>query len=265
MKKKSLTNIKVVLEYDGTNYFGWQVQEGQPTIQGELSKAVAAVTGRTITIFGAGRTDAGVHALGQVANFKTDCRVPPRKLAHALNAHLPKDITVVSAEAVPEDFHSQFGAHSKLYRYTILNREYPSAVHRLTTHLVRMPLDADKLRAAAAHLVGTHDFRSFGSEMSKKEKTVRTISSIEVRREGDLIVLEFSGDGFLYNQVRAMTGTLIEVGMAKKPPEWVKEVRDGKDRTKAGANVPAKGLCLVRVDYAAVAPLRAPVKPENRP
>ena len=241
--------MKVTVEYDGTNYFGWQVQDGKPTVQGELSKAVATVTGRVTTIFGAGRTDAGVHALGQVANFKTSCRIPARKLAHALNAHLAHDISVVECVDAAESFHSQFDAVSKTYRYTVLNRELPSALRRLTSHLLRTALNDEALRAGAAHLAGTHDFRAFGSEMSKKEKTTRTISRFDVRREGDLVLFEVTGDGFLYNQVRAMVGTLIEVGLGKKPAEWVKEVREGKDRTKAGANVPAKGLCLVRVEY----------------
>jgi tRNA pseudouridine38-40 synthase len=242
-------NVKLVIEYDGTSYYGWQVQAGHATVQGELGKAVEKVTGRATTILGAGRTDAGVHALGQVANFKTSCRIPARKLAHALNAHLPHDISVVGCEDVPDDFHSQFHAHAKTYRYSILNREYPSATRRLRTHLLRLPLDLDALRAGAAHLVGTHDFRAFGSEMSKKEKTVRTITAVDVRREDDVVEIDFTGEGFLYNQVRAMVGTLIEVGLGKKPASWVKEVLESKDRTQAGANVPAKGLCLLCVTY----------------
>jgi tRNA pseudouridine38-40 synthase len=248
-KGPRLRNVKITVEYDGTNYFGWQVQDGKPTVQGELAKAVEKVTGTAATIFGAGRTDAGVHALGQVANFKTACRIPARKLAHALNANLPHDISIVGCEEVPETFHAQFHAVSKTYRYAVLNRELPSATRRLGTHLMRALLDLDALRAGAAHLTGTHDFRAFGSEMSKKEKTTRTISAFDVRREGDLVLFEVTGDGFLYNQVRAMVGTLLDVGLGKKPAAWVKEVLDGRDRTKAGANVPAKGLWLVAVTY----------------
>jgi tRNA pseudouridine38-40 synthase len=250
VKSKRLRNVRLLVEYDGTAYHGWQVQEGRPTVQEALQKAVEAVTGRKATLFAAGRTDAGVHALGQVANFKTSCRIPARKLAHALNANLPHDISVVRAEDAPHDFHSQFHAHAKTYRYTILNRETPSALQRLTTHLVRSPLDLDRMRAAAAPLVGTHDFRAFGSEMSKKERTVRTVSGIGIERRGELVTIDVTGDGFLYNQVRAMVGTLVEIGLGKKPPEWARQVLESRDRRQAGANAPAKGLCLVSVEYA---------------
>lgn len=249
MKGPRPRNVRIIVEYDGTAYFGWQVQAGRKTVQGEIERAVEEITGRRTTIFGSGRTDAGVHAAGQVANFKTASRIPARKWPLALNAHLPEDITVVSAEDVAPEFHAQFNAKEKTYRYTILNRDTPSALRRARVHLIRVPLDVERMREGASHLVGTHDFRAFGSEMAKKEKTVRTIRAATVARDGDEIRFDFTGDGFLYNQVRAMVGTLIEVGLGKRPAAWVRGVLAGGDRTKAGANVPAKGLCLVEVRY----------------
>jgi tRNA pseudouridine38-40 synthase len=241
--------VRLTLEYDGTAYYGWQVQAGHKTVQGELERAIKEITGRDVTLFGAGRTDAGVHALSQVANFKTSCRIPMAKWPHALNAHLPEDIRVVGAADVSPDFHSQVHAKEKTYRYAILNRDTASALRRTRVHLIRRTLDVDRMNEAAKLLIGTHDFRAFGSEMSKKERTTRTISAASVRRVDDEIWFDFTGDGFLYNQVRAMVGTLVEVGLGKRPPGWVREVLESRDRTKAGANVPAKGLCLVEVRY----------------
>ncbi len=242
-------NLKLVVEYDGTRYFGWQVQKSKPSIQGELERAVQEVSGHASPVVGAGRTDAGVHAEGQVANFHTLSPIPARKWPEALNAHLPEDIAVLSAEDVGLDFHAQYAATSKLYRYRIVNRGVRSALERLRSHLVRPPLDLELLRSASKALTGTHDYRSFGSEMSKKEHTVRTIFSFEVRRQGDLVDFLVHGDGFLYNQVRSMVGTLIPVGLGSRPAAWVKEVLEAKDRTRAGVNVPAKGLTMVEVRF----------------
>jgi len=242
-------NIRIVVEYDGTSLYGWQLQKDKPTVQGELQRALQEIEGRKVLIIGSGRTDAGVHAEGQVANFHTDSPLPSRKWPDALNAHLPPEIAVIGAMEVPLAFHAQYGATSKTYRYRVLNRVVRGALDRLRSHLVKAPLDVAKMKAAAAFLVGTHDFRSFGSEMSKKEKTVRTICSFEVTSAPPFIDFVVTGDGFLYNQVRSMVGTLLRVGMGAEPPEWVKTVLEAKDRTKAGANVPAKGLTLVEVKY----------------
>ena len=242
-------NLKIVVEYDGTNYFGWQLQKDQPTIQGELQRAVEEIVGRKTLVVGAGRTDAGVHAEGQVGNFHTSSPVPARKWPDALNAHLPDDIAVVAAEDVPLEFHAQFAATSKVYRYRILNRATRSPLERARTHLVRTPLDVLSMQAAARHLVGTHDFRAFGSEMSKKENTERTLFAFDVRSSGPFVDFVVHGDGFLYNQVRSMVGTLIPVGLGSKTPASLKEVLEGKDRSRAGANVPAKGLTLVEVRF----------------
>jgi tRNA pseudouridine38-40 synthase len=245
----SKKNIRIVVEYDGTSLFGWQLQKDKPTVQGELQRALQEIEGRKVLIIGSGRTDAGVHAEGQVANFHTGSPLPSRKWPEALNAHLPPEIAVVGAMEVPLAFHAQYGATSKTYRYRVMNRVVRGALDRLRTHLVKAPLDVAKMQEAAKILVGTHDFRSFGSEMSKKEKTIRTICSFEVTSASPFIDFVVTGDGFLYNQVRSMVGTLLRVGMGAEPVEWMKTVLEAKDRTKAGANVPAKGLTLVEVKY----------------
>jgi tRNA pseudouridine38-40 synthase len=242
-------NIRIVVEYDGTNLYGWQLQKDKPTVQGELQRALEEIEGRKVLVIGSGRTDAGVHAEGQVANFHTSSPIPSRKWPEALNAHLPPDIAVVGAMEVPLAFHAQYGATSKTYRYRVLNRTVRGALDRDRCHLVKAPLDVAKMAEAAKLLVGTHDFRSFGSEMSKKEKTVRTICSFEVRSAAPYVEFVVTGDGFLYNQVRSMVGTLLRVGMGAEPVEWMRTVLEAKDRTKAGANVPAKGLTLVEVRY----------------
>ncbi|HLY74117.1 MAG TPA: tRNA pseudouridine(38-40) synthase TruA [Planctomycetota bacterium] len=242
-------NIRIVVEYDGTGLFGWQLQKDKPTVQGELQRALQEIEGRKVLVIGSGRTDAGVHAEGQVANFHTDSQLPSRKWPDALNAHLPPEIAVIGAMEVPLAFHAQYGATSKTYRYRVLNRVVRGALDRLRSHLVKAPLDVARMREAAKVLVGTHDFRSFGSEMSKKEKTVRTICSFEVLSSAPFIDFVVTGDGFLYNQVRSMVGTLLRVGLGAEPVDWVRTVLEAKDRTKAGANVPAKGLTLVEVKY----------------
>jgi tRNA pseudouridine38-40 synthase len=242
-------NLRLLIEYDGTDYYGWQVQKGFKTVQGEIQRAVKEIAGRETLVIGAGRTDAGVHARGQVANFHTASRLSCAKWVQALNAHLPEDIAVLACDEVPLDFHAQFQAKDKTYEYAILNRPARTALERRVVHKVTPALDVGAMAEAAKLLAGTHDFRAFGSEMSKKEKTVRTISAFDVRREGDCVRFRVTGDGFLYNQVRAMVGTLLEVGLGKRSPAWAREILDAKDRTKAGANVPAKGLTLVEVRY----------------
>ena len=243
-------NLRIVVEYDGTPFYGWQLQKDRPTIQGELQRAVTAVTkAKKALVVGSGRTDAGVHAEGQVANFHTGSPIPARKWSEALNAHLDPAIAVLSVEEVPLDFHAQYAATSKVYRYRILNRGCRSALERDRAHLVRSPLDVERLRKGTKFLTGKQDFRSFGSEMSKKEDTVRTIFSFEVTKSGEIVEFLVRGDGFLYNQVRSMVGTLLSVGLGKHPPEWIGEVRDARDRSRAGANIPARGLTLVEVRF----------------
>lgn len=242
-------NLRIVVEYDGTRFSGWQVQKDKVTVQGELQRAVEEITKRKALVIGAGRTDAGVHAEGQVANFHATSAVPARKWPEALNHHLPPEIAVLSAEDVPLDFHAQFAATSKVYRYRVLNRGARTAIDRDRVYLVRPDLDVARMSEAAAALVGTHDFRSFGSEMSKKERTVRTILSFEVAAKPPFVDFVVHGDGFLYNQVRSMVGTLLPVGLGSRPPGWMREVLEARDRSKAGANVPARGLTLVEVRF----------------
>ncbi len=242
-------NLRIVVEYDGTRFFGWQLQKDKPTVQGELQRAVQEIVGRRTLVVGSGRTDAGVHAEGQVANFHTESQIPARKWPEALNAHLPPEVAVLSAADAPLEFHAQFAATSKVYRYRVLNRPFRSALDRDRVHLVRAPLEAATMAAAAKILEGTHDFRSFGSEMSKKEKTVRTVISFAVEARAPYVDFTVHGDGFLYNQVRSMVGTLLPVGLGSRPEGWVGEVLAACDRARAGANVPAKGLTLVEVRY----------------
>jgi tRNA pseudouridine38-40 synthase len=250
-------NIRLLVEYDGTRLHGWQIQKDRPTVQGELQKAAGRVAGKPLSILGSGRTDAGVHAEGQVANFHTACPLPVGKWPEALNAHLPPDIAVRSAEEAPLDFHAQYSATSKVYRYRILNRRERSALERDRSHLVKGPLDAAAMQAAAGSWVGTHDFRSFGSDMSKKEQTVRTIFSFTVERRGDRVDFLVHGDGFLYNQVRAMVGTLLPIGLGRQPVARAGEVLRALDRKQAGVTLPGKGLTLVEVRYDGI-PRRRP-------
>ena len=250
-------NLKLVVEYDGSAFHGWQIQKEKRSIQGEIQKAVESVSGHKSPIVGAGRTDAGVHAEGQVANFHTTSPIPARKWPDALNARLPEEIAVLLAEEVGLDFHAQYAATSKVYRYRVLNRGPRGALDRLRTHLVRSPLNVEFMQTAAAALVGKHDFRSFGSDMAKKEDTTRTIFSFELLRQEDFVDFIVHGDGFLYNQVRSMVGTLLSVGLGLKPAGWVTEVLEALDRSKAGANVPAKGLTLVEVRFDGI-PRRPP-------
>ncbi len=246
MKKR---NIRLTIEYDGSAFYGWQLQKSHRTIQGEIQKAVEKISGKRTVIAGAGRTDAGVHALGQVANFHTTSKLSCRKWVQALNSHLPDDVSVLVAEDVPVEFHSQFDAHEKTYRYVVLNRPARSSLRRNTAHLVKPPLDVEKMQEAASHLEGTHDFRSFGTEISRKKNTVRTIREFHVDRAGDEIHFTVTGDGFLYNQVRSMVGSLLQVGFGSNSPSWIQEVLVAKDRKKAGPNVHARGLTLVEVVY----------------
>lgn len=244
-----MRNIKLTIEFDGTNYSGWQMQVGVLTIQQLLQEAIGAVTGERIYVQGASRTDAGVHALAQVANFKTASKIRTDKLLPAINAHLPEDIVVKRLEEVPEDFHSQFHARSKLYRYTILNSFIRPALSRGLCHVVGPPLDETRMAEAAQCLVGEHDFRAFTTEAWTKTNTVRTVTAVRVERVGETITVEVEANGFLYNMVRAIVGTLIEIGRGKMEVAEMKAILDSRDRKKAGPTAPAKGLCLVEVRH----------------
>lgn len=242
-------NVKILLEYDGTNYHGWQRQKNACSIQEVLEEAISVMTGENIRITGAGRTDAGVHALGQVANFKTSTRIPLEKLPYAINSRLPDDIAVKSALAVPEDFHARLSAKAKVYTYTIYNAPFPSPLLRKYTYFFPLPLDMDAMRQATGLFVGIHDFSAFRASGSPVKTSVRRVNRLEVSRSDDLIRIEIEADGFLYNMVRIISGTLLDVGLHKICPEEVASIIASGDRDRAGKTLPPQGLCLLRVIY----------------
>lgn len=246
-----MRNIKLTIEYDGTNYCGWQVQENGPSVQGEIEKALKAITGENIRVNGSGRTDAGVHARGQVANFTAISSIPQEKFAYALNGLLPKDIVIKASEEVPADFHARYSATGKRYSYLVLNSKFPSALLRNYAYHVNYceRLDINRIKKAAEAFIGTYDFSGFMSTGSKVSDTVRTIYELSVESERDLIRFEYKGSGFLYNMVRIITGTLLYAGIGKINPEDMKEIILSKDRDRAGITVPACGLCLEEVYY----------------
>lgn len=242
-------NIKLVIEYDGTRYAGWQIQRGRPTVQQQIVDAIHRVTNEKVTLYGASRTDAGVHAVGQVANFHTRSKILTERFPHAINFYLPEDIAVRSAEEVPAEFHAQFDARGKTYRYTVLNAWTPRPLVRTTTYHVRGPLEVSLMRRAARAFIGRHDFRAFGTEAGRRKTTVRTVRHFKIWRDGELLFFEVNGDGFLYNMVRAMVGTLLRVGQGKLPPREVARILREADRVSVGPIVPPHGLCLMEVQY----------------
>jgi len=246
-----MRTIKLVIGYDGTNYCGWQVQENGPSVQAEIEKALKVVTGEEIRIIGSGRTDAGVHARGQVANFKTDSPMPQERFAYALNSLLPKDIVIKDSVEVPEDFHARYSAVGKKYSYLILNSKFPDPLLRNYVYHVNYceRLDIEKIKKAAEAFKGTYDFSSFMSAGSKVSDRVRTIYELSVHEEGELIRFECKGSGFLYNMVRIIVGTLLYVGIGKIDESDIKNIILSKDRDKAGKTVPACGLYLEEVYY----------------
>ena len=246
-------NLKLVLAYDGTEFHGWQRQLGVRTVQEDLEHVLQRVLRHPLHTHGASRTDAGVHARGQVATVRTTSPIPVANLGRAVGHHLPADMALVHASEAPPEFHPSRAALGKLYRYTIFN-----AVHRPVSVLqgrhawhVWYALDLDCMRAAAAAMTGTHDFAGFASQGSPRATTVRTVRRIGIRRHVDEILIDVEGDGFLYNQVRNMVGTLFEIGRGHWPPERVGEILAAGDRRLAGATAPAQGLCLQWVRYAA--------------
>ncbi len=242
-------NIRLTLEYDGTSYNGFQRQGGLPTIQSELERAVAIITGARVPVIGAGRTDAGVHAKGQVACFRTEARMPAERFVPALNSVLPRDIRVVAAREADPGFHPRYDARWKTYEYLIDTGAVPSVFLRNYAHHVPFALDIAAMREAAAHLVGRHDFRSFAAAHGGAKTFSRDVRAFSIEVDGRLVRMTVEANGFLYNMVRIMAGTLILVGMRKLAPEDVARIRDARDRRLAGPTAPARGLCLVRVSY----------------
>jgi tRNA pseudouridine38-40 synthase len=243
--------LRLVLEYDGTDFAGWQLQaQGARTVQGVLTEAVRSVCGGEAVVHGAGRTDAGVHALGQVAGVEIATRLAPDELVRALNARLPADLAVRSVEVAPDGWHPRFSARRKLYRYAVWNGRVHSPLRERTFHWVPQPLDVPAMQAAAKALAGTHDFRSFQAAGSDVEETVRTLFRAEVGGEGGgEVAIELLGDGFLRHMVRNVAGTLIEVGQGRRPAGSLPELLAARDRGRAGRTAPARGLTLVHVDY----------------
>ena len=245
-----MRNVKITIEYDGTTFFGWQRLTGRPTVQAALERAASRVTGEPVKIVGASRTDAGVHALGQVANFKTQSHLAAVRFPAALNAYLPETVRIVSAEDVDDRFHARFSATGRIYRYAILNRSAPSAILRNHAYHVSTALLHDAMAAAAANLQGTHEFTAFRSAGSGERTTVCTLRRSHVARSGDMVVCTFEADRFLRHMVRLMVGMLLRVGQGKLTAEAVETILSSGRNQKAGPRVPAHGLYLVSVLYA---------------
>ena len=245
-------NIKLVIEYQGTDYCGWQIQPNGLAVQEVLKRAVKKVTRETVTIIGSGRTDAGVHAQGQVANFIAATKLTPDTLMRAINANLPKDVAVIFAERVPIKFHAQYDAINKEYIYTVYNSETRPVFPREIAWHIPKKLDVARMKKAAKYLLGEHDFKAFAAKDHSKPEdadTVRTITKLEIIREGGFIYFEVAADGFLYKMVRNIAGTLVEVGRGKWTPSQVKKVLASLDRKYAGPAAPPHGLCLWKVVY----------------
>jgi tRNA pseudouridine38-40 synthase len=245
-----MRNIKLLIEYDGTNYQGWQVQPKGPTIQGILEEKIGLLTGESVQLFGSGRTDSGVHALGQVAHFKTQSRMDIRTIQRALNSLLPPDIVIQKVEEVDEGFHARKHSKSKVYEYRILNRNLRSAFQRDYVWNIPQKLDLEAMREATRFLIGEHDFSSFRSTGSPTRTTIRRVIQAEWKKgRGGLICFEIEANGFLKQMVRAIVGTLVEVGKGRIGSEAFRKILDSKDRKKAGPTAPAHGLFLKEVKY----------------
>lgn len=244
-----MRNIKLTIEYDGTCYAGWQRQNNAVTIQQKLEEAIMKLTGENVDTIGSSRTDAGVHARGFAANFITNSTIPSASFREALNSKLPNDIVVINSEEVEESFHSRYSCIGKQYSYTILNRVPPSAIERNYVYHFKRELDFQKMKSACSFFVGTHDFAAFRSTGSSVKTSVRTVNRAQLEKNGDKIIFYVEADGFLYNMVRIMVGTLLDVGVGKIFPEDISEIIASKDRTRAGNTAPASGLCLEAVYY----------------
>lgn len=244
-----MRNIKLIIEYDGKSFNGWQKQPTKLNIQGEIEKAIGEITGEEIDLIASGRTDAGVHSLGQTANFKTESNIPVEKFPIAINSKLKKSIVIKSAEEVDERFHSRYSVKSKRYRYTINNSQYGSAIYRDMEYHFPIKLDVEKMKDAAKYFEGEHDFKGFKASGTSSKSSVRKIFKAEVIEDGDRIYIELTGNGFLYNMVRIISGTLLDVGQSKIKPEDIPDIILSKDRMRAGKTLPAHGLCLMEVTY----------------
>lgn len=248
-----MKRIMLTVAYDGTDYHGWQIQPNGETIECILNRCLSELLGETIEVIGASRTDSGVHAMGNVAVFDTDSPIPADKMSYALNRRLPEDIRIQKSEEVPAAFHPRRHASRKTYEYRIYCAPFPMPVKRLYSHFTYVPMDVDLMSQAGAYLVGTHDFKSFCSVETQAETTMRQIDSLEVwesgRENAREIIIRVTGRGFLYNMVRIIAGTLMEVGRGHIPPQEVETILAARDRQAAGPTAPACGLTLVRIEY----------------
>jgi len=243
------TNFKLVIEYDGSAYHGWQRQTKDRTLQGIIEEALKTLTRKEISLIGSGRTDAGVHAFGQVANFHCSTTLTPQAFMGGLNSLLPEDIVIKNCCQVDTGFHARYQVKNKTYEYRILNRIFPSALYRNYTWHIRKPLDTTPMRAAVEHIVGTHDFKAFEGSGSPRYHTVRCIKAATLNRVEDCLIFTITANGFLRFMVRNIIGTLVEIGMGKRTPDEMKEILLSKDRNRAGITAPAHGLFLIKVEY----------------
>ena len=244
-----MRNIKLTIEYDGTSYGGWQKQKNNRTIQQCIEEAIKLLTGEEVELIGSSRTDAGVHAKGMVANFITNSQIPADKFREAINTKLPDDIGIIKSEEVDRNFHSRYDSKGKTYCYTLVNRYEKVCIGRNYVYQVRDELNYNLMKEAAKYFLGKHDFKAFKTNGSSVKTSVRTINGLELELKGDVIKIFVSADGFLYNMVRIIVGTLIEVGKGKIKPESIERIIKNGDRSKAGPCVPPNGLVLEKVFY----------------
>ena len=244
-----MRNIKLTIEYDGKDFNGWQKQPKKLNIQGEIEKAIENITGEKVDLVASGRTDAGVHAMGQVANFKTNSNISIEKIPIAINSQVKNSIKIQNAEEVEEKFHSRYNCKKKTYRYVIDNSKYGTAIYRNMVYHIPTKLNVDAMKKAIKYFEGEHDFKAFKSSGTSSKSSIRTIYSATIITEGDKIAIDLTGNGFLYNMVRIISGTLVDVGLGKIKAEDISLIIEGKDRTKAGKTLPAHGLMLLKVDY----------------
>ncbi|MCI8526531.1 MAG: tRNA pseudouridine(38-40) synthase TruA [Oscillospiraceae bacterium] len=245
-----MPNFRMLLSYDGARYQGWQRQGNtKNTIQGKLEETLSRILETPVELHGSGRTDAGAHALGQTASFRAETDLPPQAILRALRRYLPEDIGVLALEYAPPRFHARLSAVGKTYRYRVWNSERPNVLERRYLYTVPAALDLGAMERAAADLLGTHDFRSFCANPRLKKSSVRTIQALDIRRLGDEVRFTVTGDGFLYNMVRIVVGTLLEVGLRRREAGCIPEILAARSRAAAGETAPARGLCLMEVYY----------------
>ena len=244
-----MRNIKLTIEYDGKDFKGWQKQPNKLNIQGEIEKAIENITGEKVELIASGRTDAGVHAMGQVANFKTNSNMPIEKIPIAINSQVKNSIRIQNAEEVDENFHSRFNCKKKTYRYVIDNSKYGSAIYRNISYHMPIKLDVEEMKKAIKYFEGEHDFKAFKSSGTSSKSSVRTIYKANIITEGTNIAIDITGNGFLYNMVRIIAGTLVDVGLGKIKADDIPAIIESKDRTRAGKTLPPHGLMLLNVVY----------------